>query len=316
MRTILFKIVIVVILVLLALKGLSFVYSFGIKHNCNSKASYIQSNKINADILIHGPCEPLWMMQPKAISSITGLSTYNLALSHSDFADNYLHLYFYLKYNKAPKYLFLYVTPESMDTNYNVFNTYRFAAYLNDSVVKNVVNECDINYGKWSKIPFMNYAYYNSKINFEVLQGIKHYWQQRQLPHFADGYEPPFNLVWDNHLEKFRKLYPKGYYFNWNSLREKYLLRCIQLCKQNNIQLYLYESPVLAEAIIDQPNRTEIINRIKLLADKNKVGFLMFDKMAIAQSRDYFMSTLNLNLKGAQLFNDTFSYFLKTNIIK
>jgi hypothetical protein len=298
--------------IMLVLLGLSKLYDFALRNNANIKASYVQKNKIDAEIIFHGPCEPLWMISPKVLDVKTGKLSYNLALSHSDFADNYLHLYFYLKNNKAPKYMFLYVTPESMDGKYNTFNTYRFAPFLNDSVVKYVVKEIDPDYFKWTFIPFMKYAYYNNKINFDVIQGLKHSASGRNKPYHEDGYEPPIQVVWDNHLEKFIQLYPNGYNFEWNKMREKYLCKTIELAKAYNIEVFLYESPVLKQALEYQPNRGEIINRIKGIAEKYGIKYVQFDTMKIAESRKYFMSTLNLNLEGSKIFTDSLGSYINT----
>lgn len=294
---------------------LSRLYDFALEQNCNLKIAYVQKEKIDADIIIHGPCEPLWMISPVILDKHTHLKSYNLSSSHSDFADNYLHLYSYLKSNKKLEYLFLYVTPESMDSKYNTFNTYRFAPYLTDKVVDSVVKECDPEYYNWIKIPFMKHAYYSNKVNFNVLQGLKHYFTNRKLPYFPDGYEPPFQVKWDNHLEKFIQLYPHGYNFEWNKLREKYLCKIIELALQKKIKIYLYESPVLKEALQYQPNREEMITRIKAIADKYGIKYIQFENMKIAESRDYYMSTLNTNLKGSRIFTDSLGEFIRKEIL-
>jgi len=304
------KITLSVAIILLVLAGLSRVYDFALRHNANLKAAYVQKAKIDAEILFHGPCEPLWMISPARLDSQTHVRSYNLALSHSDFADNYLHLYFYLKHNKAPKLMFLYVTPESMDANYNTFNTYRFAAFTGDPVVDSVLKDCDPAYARWTAFPFMKYAWYSSKINFDALQGLKHYMQHRTVPYYADGYEPPTQVVWDNHLEEFIQLYPHGYNFEWNKLREKYLCKTIVLARQYGIEVVLYESPVLQEALQYQPNRQEMVKRIKGIADAYGIEYVQFDKMKIAASRKYFMSTLNLNMKGSRIFTDSLGRYI------
>ena len=309
------KIILFVLVLWISLVGLEKLFDIGLKHNQNIKSTYIQNKQINADILIHGPCEPLWMISPKVLDKQTGLKSYNLALSHSDFADNYLHLYFYLKHNKAPKYLFLYVTPESMDENYNTFNTYRFAPHLKDSLVDRVVAECDPDYHQWLAIPFMKYAYYNQKQNFNALQGYKHLFTKRQLPYFPDGFEPPAKIAWDNHLESFIELYPKGYYFKWSYLREKYLRKTIELAQLHRVKVFLYESPVLKESLPYQPNRNPILNKIILLADEYQVDYLLFDQMEIADSREYFISNLNLNLKGGEIFTDSLGKYIRQKIL-
>ncbi len=316
MKTTFIKIIISCIILWLSLIGLSHLYDFALAQNCNIKASYIQQKKIDADILIHGPCEPLWMIYPKLLDMCTGVKSYNLALSHADFADNYLHLYLYLKHNKAPEFLFLYVTPESMDYKYNTFHTYSFAPYIGDSEVDSVVKENDSAYYIWTKIPFMKYAYYSNNINFNVLQGLKHYFNHKTIPRFADGYEPPFQRVWDNHLDKFIKLYPKGYVFKWGDLREKYLRKILELCYRHGVQVILYESPVLKEALVYQPNRTEVVDRIRSIASEYGEKYIQFQDMEMAKSRRYYTSALNTSIEGARIFTDSLGRYIKNVVLK
>jgi hypothetical protein len=315
MKSPLFKIIVSLLIIWLSAIGLNQLYDFALAQNCNIKTSYIQKQKINADILIHGPCEPLWMIYPKVLDSYTGVKSYNLALSHSDFADNYLHLYLYLKNNKAPQYLFLYVTCESMDYKYNTFHTYRFAQYVGDSVVDLVLKENDSAYYKWTKIPFMKYAYYSNNINFDVLQGLKHYYTHKTSPLFADGYEPPYQRVWDNHFDNFIQLYPKGYEFQWGLLREKYLRKIIELAQSKNIKVILYESPVLQEALNYQPNRPEIVAKIKSVASEYGVNYVQFQNMKMAKHRKYYTSALNTSMEGAQIFTDSLGKYIKMELL-
>ncbi len=295
--------------------GLSRAYDFALAQNCNIKTSYVQNGGIDARILIHGPCEPFWMIYPKLLDMHTGVKSYNLALSHSDFADNYLRLYLYLKNNKPPEYLFLYVTSESMDLNYNAFHTYRFSSYIGDPVVDSVVKENDRSYFMWTKIPFMKYAYYNNNVNFDALQGLKHYSEHKTAPRFPDGYEPPFHRVWDNHWEEFIQLYPKGYKFKWAPMREKYLKKTIELCQERGIKIILYESPVLKESLAFLPNRKEVINRIRKIASGYGVEYIQFENMEMANSRKYYTSTLNTSMEGARIFTDSLGKYIKNEVL-
>jgi hypothetical protein len=290
-------------------------YDFFLLQNRNIKTSYITGKKIDADIIYHGPCETLWVISPDIIDKQTKLMSYNLALSHSDFADNYLHLYLYLKNNKAPDYLFLYVTPESFDLRYNTFNTYRFTPFIGDSLVDEILKESDSAYYCWTKIPFIRYAYYNGKFNFNFIQGIKHYITGRELPYFPTGYEPPYKLVWDNRLENITRMYPDGMKFIWNEKRERDLRKLIQLAQHCNVKIFLYESPVLKEAIPYEMNRNEFIERTKKIAADYNTQYLVFDTMEIANSREYFMSVLNTNIRGSEIFNNTFGKYIKEHII-
>ncbi|MHB8261530.1 MAG: hypothetical protein ACYDCN_12950 [Bacteroidia bacterium] len=291
---------------------LQWLFDFGIKHNLNIKSSYVSSHKINADIVVLGPCEPLWMVAPEIISKKTNLSCYNLANSHSDFADNYLHLHLYLKNNISPKYLLLFVTPESFDINYNTFYSYRFASFLNDTVVASKVKTCDANYYTWRNYPFIKYAYYSHQTFFSVLQGWKHYLTKKELPYYPDGFEPPAKIVWDNHYDNLKKKYPKGYYFTLNSLREKYLYKILELCKEKNIKVVMYESPILRETSNNQPNREDFLAQINNVAKNSEVQFISFQKLSLGEDKKNFVSSMVTTIQGSYLFSDTLGGYLNS----
>lgn len=291
-------------------------YDWAILENRNIKSSYITHATIDADLLIHGPCEPLWMIAPDWLDKHIDASSYNLALSHSDFADNLIHLHLYLTKNKPPQWMLLYVTPESMDERYNTFNTYRFAPFIDqDTMIAKVVKDCDPAYYRWSGLPFMKYAYYSNRIHFSTVQGMKHYLTNRQLPFHPTGYVPPVQRDWNYRLANFMEMYPDGVTFEWSEQREKYLRQLIELAQKHKIELYLYESPVLNDAKPHQYNRYEIIDRIRQVAAAYEVPYLLFDDLEMANSRDYFFSTLNTNEKGSKIFTDTLGKYLKTYIV-
>jgi len=287
------------------------IFDFGIKHNLNLKSSYVVSHSINAKLLVLGPCEPLWMVSPEILTKETGLSCYNLANSHSDFADNYLHLYLYLQNNKAPKKLLLFVTPESFHNNYNTFYSYSFAAFLGDTLVSKTVAECDKDFSRWKTIPFMKYGYYSHQSGFLAMQGWKHYFAKKEKPYHPDGFEPPVKMLWDNHYENLKKSYPKGYSFSWDTLREQYLQKIIDLCKQKHTEVVLYESPVLPEIAEYQYNRKYYLEKINEIANLNSIKFLKFENIWWAQNREYFVSPMVTTLQGSYLFSDTLGKCLK-----
>ncbi|MCB0515649.1 MAG: hypothetical protein R2798_04745 [Chitinophagales bacterium] len=281
----------------------------------NTKMAYISREELDYDLLIHGPCEPLWMINPTQLDSITGISSYNLALSHSDFADNFIHLYQYLKHQKAPKYLLLYITPESMDLRYNKFNTYRFADFLADSTVASIVEEMDPLYFKWSKLPFVRYAYYSNFINFKFVQGVKHFFQKRKTPYHENGYEAPAIQAWHYNLSKMVELYPKNIEFKWNSMREKYLIKLVKYAQKKGIKVIFYESPVFAPTISYQKNRGEFIEHIKNTAQSLAVDFWEFGEIPMSKNEENFFSTLNTTLKGSRIFTDTLGKHIRQNLL-
>jgi hypothetical protein len=310
MKSVLIKISVSFIIVSIALWSLSLIYDFALLHNSNIKSSHIQRSKINADVLILGPCQALWNAQPSVIKKKTGFEIYNLGLTNADFADNYLHLYLYLKHNKAPRYLFLHVSMESMDLSYNIFTSFHFAPFIGDAVVDSVVKEWDNSYFKWTGIPFMKYAYYNNNVNFDVIQGLKHFYTNKTTPYFADGYESAFSLNKEVSPEQYVQIYPSDCIFTWNYLLEKYLRKTIVLAQQNGIHVYLYESPILKEALTNVRNRPEIITKIKSVADAYGIKFVQFENMKISDSVNYFITSVGLTKKGAVIFSDSLGKYI------
>jgi hypothetical protein len=247
------------------------------------------------------------MISPAILDPITGMSSYNLSQSHSDFADNYLYLHQYLKYNKPPAYMWFYVTPESFDTRFNTFNSFRFSAWLEDDVIRETVCENDRTYGIWSALPFMRFGYYNRHELFNVMQGYWHLVTDKSMAYYPDGFEPPAKRVWGNHNGEFVELYEQDILFKWDAQREKYFLKTIDLALGRGIKVVLYESPVLADALSHQPNRGVMVNRIRRMADSLNVPFVQFENLEMARDRRNFVSTLNFSMRGVETFNPIFA---------
>jgi hypothetical protein len=333
------KFVYALLTVLVISVGLEKAWDFLIKENKNIKLAYAVQGGLDNELLIHGPCEPLFTISPTYLDSITGIKSYNYALRHTDFADNYLHLYLYLKHNKAPKQMYLYVTPESFDLRFNTFHTFRFAAWLGDSLVSEVVQEMDADYYQYSWIPFIKYAYYNTYKTFDALQGFKHWMASSKNPYFEDGHVPhgpteysnekdneqsgyiaPKNLTYanGNEVEKLEKgatyyeIYDSIQTFVWDPTRERYLRRIIQLAQQNGVEVFLYESTPYLGSIENQPNREEFVARTSEIAKEFNVEYLLFDSLEVGKSKVNFVCPLILGEEAGKLFMQEFARTVKT----
>ena len=275
----------------------------GLKSNKNIKVSYVSQGGVDADILFHGPCEVIWTIDPDIVSEVTGKKVYNLSEVHTDFADNYLSLYQYLKNNKKPEKLLLFVTPESMDERFNTFYSHYYAPFAKDSVLASVISEMDTTYSYLLNVPLLRYTYHNRVTLFSAFQGIKHDLTNKKEPYFANGYVPPKEMVWDNHYEELYKLYPNGVEFEWSEMREKYLKKIIELCAQDEIELILYESPILKESTKHQYNRIETLNRIKRLAENHSIEYWIYENDSLCMDKVNFFSALNLNMEAGKVFS-------------
>lgn len=313
-----------------------FLFDFGIKNNVNIKQSFEQKTKIKYDGVIHGPCEPLFSVDPQLIEHLTHLKLLNIAQRHTDFADNFLQLYLYLNQHPETKYVFLYVTPESFDVRYNTFHSYRYAPYLNDTLVKEVVSKQDPKFAQWLFLPMMKYSYYNYYKNAEALQGFKHWVQNDTLPYFKkgyikhatiqnfNGYTVPQNLIFHNFVPQtqlenqqiYFDLYKTNEVFRWDVNRENYLIKIINLCKSKAVRLVLFESPVYKMSIKNIQNRNSILNKINKIALEYKVEFWTFEHLKMNKNQQNFVSPLILSRYGTEAFMPVFSDSILTLIRK
>ena len=331
------KILISIVIIITGLISLDELFSFFIQKNKSIKLSNAMMGGMEYDILFHGPCEPLFTVDPSKIDSLIGTNSYNYALKHTDFADNYLHLHLYLKRNKPPKQIYLYVTPESFDLRFNSFHTYRFAPYLDDSVVAEVVKEMDSDYYAKSKIPFLRFNYYNSYETFSALQGLKHYLENKKEAYFKDGYIAHPNTQFETHPDGYiapkhlifgadmditeltdstlyYELYQKRQSFKWDKKRAFYLSKLFELCDNYEIQLILYESPAYHASIKDQPNRKKFLTRIDSIAKQYNSEYLILSDNSIVFDKSNFVCPLILSLKGTQPFLRLFSDSIKSRL--
>lgn len=285
----------------LLLSVLEKIFSITISGNKYIKLNYVTRNKIDAEIIFIGSCEMLTTVSPKIIEKNTGLTGYNLSQNHANVTENYLSLYLYLKNNKAPKYVFLYTSPETFDVRFNCFNGYRFVSFLEDEEVNDCVKKFDYNYWVTSNFPFGKFAYYNSKFLFPAIQGAKHVTSKKAKPYFKDGYEPFFK-IWEFSINKYKENYKSDLVFKMDESRIRYLEKSIELCKSKNIQLILMETPMYKYS--NQLNRKEIIKEIEQLAVRNKVPFYCFDTMGICQQKINFMTNFEPTEKPSRFFNE------------
>lgn len=271
------------------------------------KTSYIQHHNNHAKILIDGACEAEWTLDPDYIDSATGKKTYNLGLASSDIADLYLNLYLYLKHQPKPEVVLLQITPEGFNKHTaDPLNAYRYANNLNDGLVKKTITELDPEYVKFAHIPFVKFSYYNNFILFKVIAGIGYKLLGKENPRYPNGYKPPtFTFADQNALDqddpvKFGKPY------EWDPQREAYLVKILELCKQQDIHLVLYRSPYYAGYTERHKELSLYANKIQKIASAHQIEYIRFDTLDFSKDRSNFFKAPNMTISGATKFNKIF----------
>ena len=294
------QILLSLIFLFLTLWGVEKLYDLLLANNLYSKQSYVLKRKINADIIITGNCVPYTTLNPTIIEKITKSKTFNLAEYHSNITDNFLTFHLYLKNNKTPKKILIYISPETFDPSFNTFNTFRFSALLNDKKVNDLVKKNDPSYFFASHLPFLKYGYYNNQIHFKAIQGAKHLLFNKKHIQFENGYLP----LNDKKIN-FKTAYPIGYQFKWDKKEGLQLIELIQLAKSKGSKVILFESPFYSRSSFDFPNRNSIIKRIKKLSKQLHVAYIQF-KDSTLQEAD-FLNNVTLRGKAKIKFNIEFA---------
>jgi hypothetical protein len=288
-------------------------YKFALKENLNIKASYVLKKKINADVLILGSCEAMSMVSPDVIDSVSNLSAYNLATNHASISEQYLHLYLYLRNNKAPEVLLMHIGGENLDSRFNIFNGYRFVHLMDDSIVYQTIREKDSIYIRLNNFPFLKYAYYNDFFTFRAMQGFKHFTNKKATPYNSKGFEY-YNIDIDEEIKKINTNYPQGIFYQWDKSEEQYLYKIIDLAKANNIRLIIYQSPVWEGAYTYLKNKKEMDARIEKIATENSIEYILFDIPEISAYKSNYITLLRLNKKNALVFSAILAKYVKQEV--
>ena len=309
------------------------IIDFGIRHNNNIKVSYAFQGKLDADIWVHGPCEPLFSIDPKLLEEELNFSVYNTAVRHTDFADNFLQLNLALEQNAVPKIVLLYVTPESFDEQYNAFHSYRYASFDSEEIDSVLFREDKGLY--WTRwIPLAKYAYHNQFKTWKAIQGWKDYISSDDKAYFEDGYQEhkdtdftesgkgysvPGDFKFKNGVVAtiteegvFYQMYDADQEMEWSKDRAASLSKIIELCTKKGVKLALYESPVFKEFADQAPNRAKMIGQIDSLSKAHSIPFWTFDALEMRKDQRYFVSPLILSEKGTAAFTPVLADSIST----
>lgn len=146
--------------------------------------------------------------------------------------------------------------------------------------------------GPYEKIKTLSKIYPYNSLLFNIITGNLEYNKEKNKD--IKGYVPLFN-VWDNSLKSLKKA--KKYEFDQNKL--KVFQDFIQLCKKNNIELYVVVSPVFYEYDSDYSIAT-----CKKICLEKGIPFYDFTKDdKFLKKPEWYADVLHLNEVGAKTFS-------------
>ena len=158
----------------------------------------------------------------------------------------------------------------------------------------------------------MKYAYYNSKFNFNVIQGIKHYIKKKPTTLQLTGYSPiisPGTIEGKNKIHRITYKFEKKY--KWSKIQEKYLLKIIKLAQSQNTKIIFYESPHYVKSNFNFIKRAEMQKKTKKIAANFGIDYLIFDTMKLSLDKNNFLYATAMYEEPSIQFTKVLSTYIK-----
>ena len=278
------------------------------------KTTRITKSIVDATVLIHGACESELTIDPDYVEKVTGQKAYNLAEAYSNFADNYLALYLYLKHQKKPNYLILQVAPQELNKLIpDMLNSYRYANFVDDSVVYEILKKFDSHYAFYSNIPYLRFSYYNNFILQKNLRGLYLSLTNKSNNILENGFRAPTE---SDTLKDFSKLNLKIDKHEWDFEQEQYLRKIIEYCKKENIKIILYKLPIYQKHYNDNPFLKEYTFKINEIAKEYSIPYFTFDTSAITYNYHNYNAVNHFTKQGVTKFNKMLFNTINDSIFK
>lgn len=269
----------------------------------------IYTGKLNNKLAVYGSSRAWRHFDPELLGDSLGLDAYNLGMDGYGFYMQYMRHLEYFKHNTHPQYIILSLDLFTFEMPKGLYNSGQFIPYMcRSKEMKHFMQPLS---------GFSIYDYYVPMLRYfgkktectqiirEALKGST----QAPLRHKGFAGNPE---QWNEDFKNAAKL------------REKYSViidpSCVQLmdrflsdCARANIQVVMVYSPEFVAIKSFLSGKEQIMARYRSLADKHGLLFLDFSADPICTDQSNFYNASHMNAKGAQLFTQKLSHFLKTN---
>jgi hypothetical protein len=283
--------------------GLQWMYDTCTLHNLNIKPMYVATHTINADFVMVGSSNTLYMVDAEQLANENHIPAYNLAANHASFRENYASFYLYLLHNKAPKYLIIGVSPVDLKIAGSVFHPYLFLPFIADTCVHRISDKEQPIPILLQHIPFGRYAYYNTYTHYQAWQGLWHWVSGKQRPYYANGTQPiPTHNRGFIEFEEFIKGQAHKIPYSWTTKNDADLTALISLALQHNTQPVVVNLPYWRGIDDNFEGKIAADRHIAILSAQNKALYWNYDTLSICSNKDYFTSVFHANAAGSMIF--------------
>lgn len=251
-----------IILIVFNIVGAFSLYS--LRKSCFYKPEFVENgvkeNKF--DYIVLGSSVGLTTLDTRQIDEQTKMKGLNISIDDTGMSTHYLMLNHFYAIGKTTKRLVLAVTPWDSENviNKKSDNDYYFLPYIQRDYVYDYFKNDDheINIHTISKyLPFIGVSFYNVEVFYPSILSFF-------MPHKRNRFDAWGNYTYPLNgvgLEN-RKNENLTVHF-----RNPYFKKIKDFCKQNKIELIVYQSPIYKKKV-DYVNGLEVINHSVLIKDK------------------------------------------------
>jgi len=239
------------------------------------------ANEKKFDYVLLGSSMGLTTLNTKLIDSITGFKSVNLSMDDTALPTHFLMLKHFLKQGGKTKNVVLTVSPwDIANDKYKIGNNdYRFLPFIQISYVSDhfdtIKNDLIHPIPTSKYFPLYGFGYYNSEIFYPSLISLF-------KPRYRNRFDERGNYVYPTSKFNSKEYAINSYDFK---IKNRYLFKLKELCKNNKINLIIYQSPIFKTYYKNLSNEENFINHIDLL---NSHPEMFYDRIHVnAKGRKY-----------------------------
>ncbi|PKP25181.1 MAG: hypothetical protein CVU03_09225 [Bacteroidetes bacterium HGW-Bacteroidetes-2] len=268
--------------------------------------------KIHADIVLLGSSRVYVGYDPKIISTITGMPSYNLSFNAGAYNLQKMKWNAYLEHHKKPRMIVQNIDFSHLIASKKILYLEEFIPYLDQEVITKEIRTI---YPEYAWIPYIPLLKYNAKPNL-LQQGIRSFFGKEYHQSLTkDGFlakdllykEDTHNLVSLTKMmanPQLRAILEDGlHYTNDLATNPEY----------KDIKIVFVWAPEKEERLqLLYPYICTIKEDLKTIAAAStNVYFLDFSEDTLSYSSAYFYDTFHFNTLGAETFSTKLAYSLK-----
>jgi hypothetical protein len=266
MRKFLTKIAFYSFLILLLGNGVAFLSLYVLGKSQLYKNQFVKNGvaETHFNYVVLGSSTGLTTLDTKLIDKKLHTSGLNISMDDTSLSSHQLMLQYFLSLGKKTDKLILCVIPGDISNNEIELNNndYRFLTEVQDTLIYNFYNRLEtkglkvLTYSKY--FPILGVSYYNNELFYPSVYAFL-------KPNKRNRFDEKGNYTYpqiENNLSQVKFSTAKVRFVNPAFIKIK------ELCKANNIELILYQSPVYrTEVAFPETNEFNIINHSTILPE-------------------------------------------------